>query len=551
VQVSDKTAVLSTNLAAAREAYLRGDFIAVLAQLGDAPLGPAATLESRLIRARALLKLHRPEDVLAEFREPDLVEIPTVDERITACMLHGAALARIDLPRGIVRLQAVAVSAHTDRAHPSLCAEVAYFRAVAYWSIGDLKSAERLAMEAEQRGRDVLVVRATQLRAFIAAAKDEPNRYTNALALFQAAARLYASCRERDVDLATIIVEQIASLEQTTRSARLTGCHGAARGPRTLPGSFFGPAVPSATRLRIWCNDAWLLALDGADAAAFRVMREAEDNAPTPAWRVWALAGRAAIAVVCGERAAARTFADQAVEYATSVLWSDTRDEERTTFLQLAEVFSYLEDGEAASDALTRFDGHWAPMDNTRVLRDNLRDPRLHGWIEHVRGLVRRLRGDTLSAGKNFAAAAASFRACGYLWREALSLIELDATSGRGAAGADLDRAVALIREHFPQSFLARRLGPWTRAHVDPLIGQLSPAEREVLRHLLDGRTQKEIAKVTGRAYNTVRAHTQSLHRKLRTNSERDLVVMCARRGIGAPSWSFASLSHTAGRSSA
>jgi hypothetical protein len=57
--------------------------------------------------------------------------------------------------------------------------------------------------------------------------------------------------------------------------------------------------------------------------------------------------------------------------------------------------------------------------------------------------------------------------------REAFALIELDAIPGRGAAGADLDRAVALIREHFPNSFQRRdgRFapvgGPLFR-HTDP-----------------------------------------------------------------------------------
>ena len=138
------------------------------------------------------------------------------------------------------------------------------------------------------------------------------------------------------------------------------------------------------------------------------------------------------------------------------------------------------------------------------------------------------------------AAAVEAFRSCGYLWREAVSLIELEAIPGPAASGIHLDRAVALIREHFPQSFVGRRLGPWARAAVDPLVAMLTPAERAVLRHILEGRSQKEIAETTGRAYNTVRTQVQSLHRKLGTSSDLQIVVACARRGIGAPSWGFA-----------
>jgi DNA-binding CsgD family transcriptional regulator len=418
-------------------------------------------------------------------------------------------------------------------------AEIAYYRALAAWSGGDLAQAERLASDAERSGRDVLAVRATFLRAFIAAASPGRKRYTNALALFKTAARAYTRCRERDVDLATNIVEQIASLEQTTRSSTNRGSHAASRGRRALPGSVFGPAVPSPTRLRLCCNDAWAFALDGDNATAFRVIREAEENAPTEAWRVWALAFRAAIAVMCGEPAGAKTFADDAAHRATTIDWDATRDEERVAFLQLAETYAYLGDAAAAASALARFDGARGTMENTRVLRDRDADPRMSGWIAHVRGLVQRTHGDHVAAGASFAAAADAFASCGYLWREALSLIELDGTAGRGAAGAHLDRAVALVSEHFPHSFLARRLGPWMRSAVDPVVATLSPAEREVLRHLLDGRSQREIAETTGRAYNTVRTQMQALHRKLGTSSEHQIVVACAQRGIGSPSWAF------------
>ena len=533
------TAVLPVSVAAAREAYVRGDFEAVLAALEHRRLGRAAPVEARLLRGRALLKLQRPAEVVDELPEADHAAIVDRDERATARMLHAAATARIDLPRGISLLAELSVAAARDRTHSSVRAEIAYFRAIAYWSAGDLTVATRFAIEAERSGRDVLAARATQLRAFIAAATPGPARYTEALALFRAAARRYARCRERDVDLATIIVEQIATLEHVTRSASSPGSHASARGRRALPGAFFGPVVPSATRLRLCCNDAWLFALDGDDVSAFRVMREAEEYAPTSAWRVWALAVRAAIAVLCGEPAGARTFADDAVERASAVDWAATKDEERIALLQLAETFAYLHDADSAAAALARFDGVSTAMDNTHTLRDREREPRLFGWTAHVRGLVQRANGDATAAGASFSAAVDAFASCGYLWREALALIELDGTPGRGAAGAHLDRAVGIIAEHFPHSFLARRLGSWMRAAVDPVVATLSPAEREVLRHLLDGRSQREIAEATGRAYNTVRTQMQALHRKLGTSSEHQIVVACGQRGIGSPSWAF------------
>jgi DNA-binding CsgD family transcriptional regulator len=154
-------------------------------------------------------------------------------------------------------------------------------------------------------------------------------------------------------------------------------------------------------------------------------------------------------------------------------------------------------------------------------------------------GLVRRGEGDVTGAATALTAAVEAFKSCGYLWREAVSLIELDALLCAIGSGARLDRAVRLIRENFPHSFVALRLGPWARTAADPVVGALTPAERDVLRHVLEARTQQEIADVTGRAYNTVRTHMQALHRKLGTSSNAQIIVACARRGIGAPSWGF------------
>jgi len=530
----DRRASAVLPIAAAREAYFRGDLVEVCTLLGERRLGAAAPVEARLLRARALLRLQRPAEVVDELPADDVAAIVNVDERATAAMLLGAAVARLDTDRGIAMLADVAAAAVRDRVHSAVVAEIAHFRAIASWSADALDDAERFSLEAERSGRDVLAVRATQLRAFIAARRPGPGRFVDALHLFRAAFRAYSRCRERDVVLASNILVQIASLEQTARSAGVPGSHRAARG-RTLPGATFGPAVASPTRVRLHYHDAWLFALDGNDVDAFRMMQTAEQSAPTPAWQVCARAGRAAIAVVCGEPAAARTFADSAADLASTVAWNTTTEDERIAFLHLAEVYAYVGEQDAAEAALGRFNAIAVPVDNTQVL--HAPDPRLVGWLAHVRGLILRGRGDFAGAGVAFTAAVEAFASCRYLWRETLALLELDATRGRGAGGVHLDRAIAMIREHFPRSFMSRRVGGWSRVMVDPVLSTLTPAERDVLRHVLEGRSKNEIAELTGRSYNTVRTQVQALHRKVGTSSEHQLVATCARRGVGPPSW--------------
>jgi len=524
-------------LNAAREAYFRSDYPAVLDLLAGARIGEPAPIEAWLLRGRALLRLRRPDDVVAELT-PLLPTIRDVDERATAAMLHGAALARLIPARGIAVLAAIAETAQRERAHAAVRAEIAYYRAVAHWSADELDRAEDFARDAQRNGRDVLAVRAMQLRGWIAAARPTPTRFPDALTIWHNAARAYARCRERDLDLAATIAYQTASLEQTLRSSEVRGTHRSARGSRTAPGSAFPARTPSALYLLLCYNDAWLFGLDGDVATALAKMHDAEEASPTPAWRVWARAGSALIAAFFGENGSARASADDAAELAQAIDWNAAPDE-RLAFLHLAETYAYLGDAHAATAALRRFDELAPPADATRMLHRADRDPRFVGWYAHVRGLVRRGEGDVASAAASLTAAVQAFRSCGYLWREAVSLIELDALPGPSDSGAHLDRAVSLVREHFPHSFVALRLGPWARAAADPVIGALTPAEREVLRHVLEARTQQEIADLTGRAYNTVRTQVQALHRKLGTSSNAQIIVACARRGIGAPSWRF------------
>jgi DNA-binding CsgD family transcriptional regulator len=91
------------------------------------------------------------------------------------------------------------------------------------------------------------------------------------------------------------------------------------------------------------------------------------------------------------------------------------------------------------------------------------------------------------------------------------------------------------VARHFPESFLARRLAGWCRVNVDPCGATLSPAQRDVLRYLLEGRAPREIAAIKGRGYETIRSHVRALHRAFGTRAEHQLVAECTRRGIVPP----------------
>ncbi|MGV2099035.1 response regulator transcription factor [Rhizobium sp. 21-4511-3d] len=60
----------------------------------------------------------------------------------------------------------------------------------------------------------------------------------------------------------------------------------------------------------------------------------------------------------------------------------------------------------------------------------------------------------------------------------------------------------------------------------------LTPAELEVLALICDGKTVNEIAMITGRAYETVRAHKTIIMSKFEVYKDTALVAAALRRGV-------------------
>ncbi len=520
----------ASSVVSAREAFLRGDFEKCVSELhGRTFADPGIASAAALVLARGLLRLQRSSEAVT-LLAPLLETFTAVEDDCTARMLHGYAIALSDdANRGLELLADADAAASSKRAGRDIKAEIAYYRAVAHWLKHEYREASRFADVAERAKADVVSVRAMELRGFIALANA---RFREALDLFQRARRAYAQCRGRDIGLATQILFQIGFLEMNLRSADIPGSHAAPSG-RTIPGSFFGPAMATSMKMLLLTADAWLFAHDGNKSTAFRKVHDAIRIAPTPAWRVRALAACAAVFNAFGEPGSACLLIEDAAEIVASIDWNTTIDEERVGLLQLAEVAASVKPAVAAG-FLSRYDGVTSKMDPTRLLRDRDADPRLAAWDAFVRGLVARAAGEQERAGEWFRSAARQFEACGFLWRAALALIELDATPTDSRGEAPLERAAVIVRDNFPKSFLAGRLGSWARAYVDPVAGKLTTAQRDILRRMLEGKSVGAIAVETNRAHGTVRKHIEHIHEAFGTHSYSELFAECLRRGIGS-----------------
>ncbi len=446
-------------------------------------------------------------------------------------MLYAVAVTLCDTPdAGLALLQKAAERSERLGAHRAIRSEIGYYRGIGHWAKRELDAAAAFACEVEAGDFDVLSVRATQLRGFIAIAEQ---RYPDALRTFRSALTAYRSCRERDTDLIEQILVQIATLETQLRSSSLAGSH-RSLSARRVPGDMFRSSA-TLGRCQVAWLDAWQHAHDGDLRSALRCMRAAESSAPSLPWNVFALAGRASISAAFDETENAREHALHAVDIAEAVDWQATHGEERFALVLLAEALSSLDPAEAAR-VLSRFDAITSKIDDVQFAGT---DPRKAALDSYVRGLVARGLGHVPRAWALLDGACRAFLSCGHLWRSALALIELDRTPAPAVLHRDcnLEAAALIVREHFPRSFLARRLGRWGNVYEDPVGTRLTPAQRQVLRYALDGYGAKEIASATGRSVKTVGNQLAALHEAFGVNTTLRLVAECHRRGLGSPAW--------------
>ena len=517
---------------AALEAYLSGDLDACLATLDDAPpLSPVEHRETLLLRARVGLRRMRYADVITLLRS-ELRSFAGIDEACTARMLHGIAVARSGKrKRGLTLLASLYSASRTLRPHPTIRAEIAYWYAFASWLEREYDGTLRLSYVAEAANADIVSVRAVTLRGYVAAAKEQ---YLQALEIFRSAREKYRKCRERDLDLYDRIELQIASLEvglysSTVEPTRLKLSSCLAENTPT--------GAKSTCRLQTATLDAWLHAFNGDKRQAYHNVRIGEHLAPNEAWRVWGLANRSQLARVFGDNDFAFTFAAEALEIVDKVSWSETTDEERVGLLLLSEALSSI-DPHSATIIFELYTGLTSTIDRALLFHDDVRL-----WIleTFVLGLVERIRGNAVEAARAFRAVQDEAMRVGILWRATLALIELDATpvtvTAPDGAGRYLQCAALLVREHFPKSFLARRLGWWARAFDDHIAGKLSRQQREVLRHCLSARTIKETAAAMRLSEHTVKEYAATLFRSFGVRSKDELIVTCYERGIGSPEW--------------
>jgi DNA-binding CsgD family transcriptional regulator/tetratricopeptide (TPR) repeat protein len=530
--VRDSSGEIDQAIALARKAWTAADYSNCLARLESNGLwvDDSFRASALLLRGRTLLRMGCSRQVL-DLLGPALVSLTGI-ESCKARMLYASALARIGEPiQALELLDEVAADARMLPADSDTLAEIAYFQGIGHWIQRNLKQCEWFARTVERARADVLSVRGTQLVAFVESARGD---YHRALRTFRRALVAYRSCRNRDNDLAATIRLQIAVLEAQLRSKHITGSHRNARARRVPADS--RSFEQSATRCAAAYLDAMQFAHDGNASSAMRKAHECMRLAPTTPWQIYALVVRAIISSNFNERENSGDLLAQAVEISTTVRWEDMRSGESIALLLLAESLART-DPQRAIDCMTRYEA--AVRFQERLFVSSEGDARRVAHEAFVRGLVARAAGDGASARVLLVKAQRGFRGIFWLWREAVALIELDATpfAATSPQPFHLENAASIVREHFPKSFVGRRLGRWQNVYADPVAARLLPGQRQILRYALDGYSAKEIATAVGRSTKTVGNQLSKLHEAFGVRTTLQLVAVCDRRGLGTPAW--------------
>ncbi len=98
----------------------------------------------------------------------------------------------------------------------------------------------------------------------------------------------------------------------------------------------------------------------------------------------------------------------------------------------------------------------------------------------------------------------------------------------KGAPASELLQAIRAA--HAGKRYIAPEIAEHLVDHVDH--DDLSPREREVLQHLFDGRSNREIASTLGISEHTVNIHVRNVMAKLGASRRTEAIATALRKGI-------------------
>jgi DNA-binding CsgD family transcriptional regulator/predicted negative regulator of RcsB-dependent stress response len=497
----------------ALRSWVAGDPERALALCETLPVQEAASTRAVLLRARALLRLRRPRESIALVESLDLQQ-ENAAERATAAMLLGTAYARSgDVERGLAVLRdAAALAVRVDVAIGS---EIALGIALAHYQRRDFDAAAR-ALDGVDPTSGIVYARALECRGWIAKSK---NDFAAAVAAFEASLAQVERSGQSDRFLEANLIATMSYI--AVELLDVPRCEALLERARRVQWESSGLEY-----YRFWLemNRSMADEIAGRPREALQAARNAALYAPSDAFRLFAQCRRAAVLFSYGEMLG---FADLAGSISADFASIDLRllheFEEINLPVVVAETLALIGDGAGAAAALRRLDT-MSPA-QLALLHD---EPMKRAYFAFVEGLVDDANKEPLRARHRYREALREFDAIGMTRRALLAALRLNALH------AD-DALLAFIREQA----LALPAGSWIREksarlsawNSDPMLAQLTRAEREVLELLYEGKSTAEIAAVRTRSTQTIRNTVSKLLQTFAVDNRQALLNECARRG--------------------
>lgn len=266
----------------------------------------------------------------------------------------------------------------------------------------------------------------------------------------------------------------------------------------------------------------WIDALDGDELAAFRSFRRAAELAPNDFWHVQCLTDRATLARAAGERAFVLDQLYAAHDMASRLHWNDALEEDRLTLLNLAELFADV-DASLAQRYLAQFRSLRTPMDRRMGFSS---DERVHALQAYPAGMALLRLGETAEAREMLRTAYEIFSQFDYGWRAALAALGLHKATHDPHWLSLARKAI----KRWPNSWIAREIRTAQSRAESEEESLLTPAQRPILRLLMEGRRNADIAHVLGKSPHTIRNHIAEIFRAFDVTSRGELIALLSRR---------------------
>lgn len=497
----------------ALRAWLTGDAEGTLAACAVLDRAEAASPHAILLRVRALLRLRRTRDAIALLESPQLAGAGAA-EAATAEMLLGTAYARSgDVQRGLAILREAANL--PGAADAAIRSEIALGIALAYYQRHDFDAAAT-ALDGVDPASDIVYARALECRGWIAKCR---NDFGAAVAAFEASLEQLDRCRQFDrfleanlvATLSYIAVELLDFARWNALLERAGRVHWDASGLEY-------------NRFWLDMNRSMADEIAGRPRDALHAARSAALSAPSAAFALFAQCRRAAVLFSYGELLG---FEDLAASIRAEFESIDLRVlhafEEVNLPIVVAETLALIGDGAGAAAALHAVDTMSPPQ--LSLLHD---EPMKRAYFAFVEGLVADANNEALRAQHRYRDALRVFTEIGMTRRALHAALRLGQLNGDPVLHAFVEEhARALPATSWIRTESARAAA-W---RDDPLLAELTRAEREVLELLYEGKSTAEIAAVRDRSPQTIRNTISKLLRTFAVDNRQALVNECSRRG--------------------